>query len=171
MTGQNRSLEALKTAIQMENEGKKFYQKAGRISGNDLGRNLFQSLALEEDIHRRKFATIFKALQAKEAWPEVDFTPHKGKELKGLFAGAMRDIKVTESETAAVQTAMDMENKTRDFYLEQAKASTLEIESKYFTILAGEESAHHAALLDYFEYLNNPADWFTIKERHSLDGG
>ncbi len=171
MTGQDRSLQALKTAIQMEIEGKRYYQKAGRVSGNDLGKKLFQSLALEEDIHRRKFETIFKALQAKESWPEVDFTPHQGKELKTLFGAAMKDVKIAETEIAAIETAMEMENKTRDFYLEQAKVSPLEIEVKYYTILAGEESAHHAVLLDYFEYLKDPAGWFTVKEHHSLDGG
>jgi rubrerythrin len=171
MTEQSGSLKALKTAIQMEVDGKRFYQKAGKTSGNELGRKLFQSLALEEDIHRRKFESIFKALQSQKTWPEVDFTPHQGKELKTLFAAAMQDVKAAEGELEAIQTAMEMENKTRDFYNEQAQKSSLEIEKKYYTILAGEESAHHAVLLDYFEYLKNPADWFTVKERHSLDGG
>ncbi|MBN1191265.1 MAG: ferritin family protein [Dehalococcoidales bacterium] len=168
---QNSKIDALINAIQMEKDGKKYYQKAARVSRNDLGRSLFQSLALEEDIHRRKFETIFKALQAKKEWPEVDFTPDQGQRLKTLFATAMPDVKATDSEMAAVQTAMEMENKTRDFYLEQSEASALDIEKKYYAILAGEESAHHSTLLDYYEYLKNPADWFTIKEHHSLDGG
>jgi rubrerythrin len=171
MTEHSGNLKALKTAIQMEIDGKRYYQKAGRNSGNELGRKLFQSLALEEDIHRRKFESIYKVLQAQKTWPEVDFTPHQGKELKTLFAAAMLDVKAADDELEAIQTAMEMENKTRDFYLEQARQSSLEIEKKYYTILAGEESAHHAVLLDYFEYLKDPAGWFTIKERHSLDGG
>jgi rubrerythrin len=171
MTEQSGNLKALKTAIQMEIDGKRFYQKAGKTSGNELGRKLFQSLALEEDIHRRKFESIFKALQAQQTWPEVEFTPLQGKDLKTLFAAAIPGVKAAEGETEAVQTAMEMENKTHDFYTEQARQSSLDMEKKYYTILAGEESAHHAVLLDYFEYLKNPADWFTIKEHHSLDGG
>jgi rubrerythrin len=171
MTEQSGSLKALKTAIQMENDGKRYYQKAGKTSSNEMGRKLFQSLALEEDIHRRKFEFIFKALQSQAAWPEVDFTPHHGKELKSLFAEAIKDVKADDSELAAIQTAMEMENKTHDFYTERSQQSSLEIEKKYFSILAGEERAHHAVLLDYFEYLKNPAGWFTVKERHSLDGG
>ncbi len=66
---------------------------------------------------------------------------------------------------------MTMENKTRDFYLEQATKASFEAEKKYYEALAEQESAHHASLLDYYEYLTDPAGWFTIKERHSLDGG
>jgi rubrerythrin len=171
MSEKSGSLNGLKTAIQMEIDGKKFYQKAGRISGNDLGRKLFQSLALEEDIHRRKFTVIFKALQDQQAWPEVDFSPLKGSALKTLFAAALPEVKAAMEEIEAVKTAMEMENKTHDFYTEQALQSSLEVEKKYYTILAGEESAHHAVLLDYFEYMNDPAGWFTVKEHHSLDGG
>lgn len=171
MTEQSRNLKALKTAIQMEVDGKRFYQKAGKTSGNELGRKLFQSLALEEDIHRRKFESIYKALQTQKIWPEIDFTPNQGKELKTLFAAAMPDVKAAGDELEAIQIAMEMENKTHDYYNKQAQQSSLEIEKKYYTILAGEESAHHAVLLDYFEYLKDPAGWFTIKERHSLDGG
>ncbi len=171
MTEQSGDLKALKTAIQMEVEGKKYYQKAGKASGNELGRKLFQSLALEEDIHRRKFETIFKAVQADSPWPDVEFTPHKGKELRTLFGEAAKTVKADNTELEAVQTAMAMENRTHDFYTEQAKKSTFELEKKYYTILAGEESAHHSVLLDYFEYLKNPADFYTMKERHSLDGG
>ena len=170
-TEQTRTLEALRTAIQMEIDGKNFYLRESRSSQNTLGTKLFQSLAAEEDIHRRKFEDIYKALRAKKAWPEVDFVPHGGKELKTLFATATENVKSTDSELAAIQTAMEMENKTHDFYREQAGKALFETEIKYYTILAGEESAHHEVLLDYYEYLKNPAQWFTMKERHSLDGG
>jgi rubrerythrin len=170
-TEQEKTLEALKTAIQMEKDGKKFYQKMSQTSDNKLGIKLFQQLAVEEDIHRMIFEDIYKAMQVKKAWPKVGFSPHSGKELKSLFALANQEVKEAENEMAAVQTAMEMENKTRDFYQQQATTATFEAEKKYYSTLAGEETAHHAALLDYFEYLKNPAGWFTMKERHSLDGG
>jgi rubrerythrin len=170
-TEQSKTLEALQTAIKMEIDGKKYYQKMSQSSGNELGGRLFQSLAAEEDIHRKKFAEIYKNLQANKAWPKVEFTPHGGKELKTLFAIASENVKSTDSELAAIRTAMDMENKTHDFYQEQARLASFEAEKKYYSTLAGEESAHHAVLLDYFEYLRNPAGWFTMKERQSLDGG
>ncbi len=171
VTEQSRTLEALQTAIQMEIDGKKYYQKMSRTSGNELGEKLFYELAGEEDTHRKKFEEIYKNLSEKNAWPEVEFIPHTSSEFKTLFAGAMQEVKSNPTELSAIQTAMDMENKTRDFYLEQAKRATFKVEKQYFEMLAGQESIHHAVLLDYYEYLNNPAQWFTMKERHSLDGG
>ncbi len=170
-TEQEKTLEALKTAIKMEIDGKKYYQKMSQTSDNRLGIRLFQSLAAEEDIHRMMFEDIYKAMQTKKAWPKVGYTPHNGKELKTLFSLARQEVKSASSELEAIQTAMDMENKTRDFYQDQASKASFEGEKKYYLTLAGEESAHHAVLLDYYEYLKNPAGWFTMKERHSLDGG
>jgi rubrerythrin len=171
MTEQEKTLEALKTAIQMEVDGKKYYLQASRASGNELGAKLFQTLAREEDSHRLKFEQIYKTIQSEKSWPKVSFTPHGGKELKTLFASASKDVKPTASEIEAVQTAKNMEIRTRDYYQEQAKKSSFAAEKEYFQILASEEAAHHLVLNDYFEYLHNPADWFTMKERHSLDGG
>ena len=168
---QAKTLEAVTTAIQMEIDGKQFYLKASGSSGNQLGAKLFKTLAAEEDLHRKRFEEIYKAIQDKNAWPKVDFKPHGGKELKSLFASAAETVKSTTTELEAVQTAMGMENRTRDFYQEQAAKASFETEKKYYETLVKEESAHHAALYDYYEYLKNPAGWFTMKERHSMDGG
>ena len=170
VTEQKKTLEAIMTAIQMEIDGKEFYTKTSLASGNELGRRLFQSLSSEEDLHRQKFEKIYKAIQAKKDWPVVELIPH-GQDLKTLFGAAGRQVKAAGSELEAIQTAMKMENKTRDFYLEHAGKASFEAEKQFYTILVGEESTHHALLLDYYEYLQNPAQYFTMKERHSLDGG
>ncbi len=171
VSDQSQTLEAVKTAIRMEIDGKKYYQQAGRASQNELGKKLFRQLASEEDLHRQKFEAIYKAFQAKQSWPEVEFAPQGGKGLKTLFASASKAVKASADELEAVQTAMTMENKTRDFYREQAKSASFQTEKRYYETLEKEEAAHHAALLDYYEYMKDPAGWFTIKERHSLDGG
>ena len=62
---QNKTLRALQVAIQMEIDGKEFYLKASRESGNELGRKLLESLAGEEDIHRQQFEAIYRALEEK----------------------------------------------------------------------------------------------------------
>ena len=54
VTEQSETLKALKIALQMEIDGKKYYQKASQSSNNALGKELLQSLADEEDIHRKK---------------------------------------------------------------------------------------------------------------------
>jgi len=172
---QNKTLKALQVAIRMEIDGKEFYQKASRSSGNRLGRELFQSLAAEEDIHRQKFEEIYSAIGGKKAWPGTDFQPDGGKRLRTIFVRATEtvasDIKVLVTELDAVKTAMDMENKTYDYYISQSRTATYDAEREFFELLAVEEREHHLVLLDYHEYLKDPSGWFVTKEHPSLDGG
>jgi len=172
---QVRTLEALQIAVQMEIDGKEYYQKASQRSDNQLGRELFQSLAAEEDLHRQKFEEIYNAIQSKKAWPETDFQPDRGKGLRTIFARAVEEmgsnVKAPATELDAVQTAMDMENKSYDLYKSRSQAAAYDGERDFYETLAAEEREHHLILLDYYEYLKDPAGWFVQKEHPSLDGG
>ena len=174
-TEQNKTLEALQIAIQMEIDGKEYYLKASQKSSNELGRKLLQSLAIEEDSHRQRFEEIYDAIRNKKAWPVTGFQPDRGKRLKTIFATATEEIsanvKAPDIELDAVQTAMDMENKTYDFYQNRGKDATHDAERNFYQTLAAEEREHHLVLLDYYEYLKDPAGWFVKKEHPSLDGG
>jgi len=174
-TEQDKTLKALQIAIQMEIDGKEYYLKASQESSNELGKKLLHSLAAEEDIHRQKFEQIYNAIRNKKAWPVTDFQPDGGKRLRTIFARATEeigsDIKAPATELDAIQIAMDMENKTYDFYKSQGKNATYDAERDFYHTLAAEERGHHLVLLDYYEYLKDPAGWFVSKEHPSLDGG
>ena len=45
---QDKTMEALQIAVQMEIDGKAFYLKASQESGNELGKQLLKKLAEEE---------------------------------------------------------------------------------------------------------------------------
>jgi len=175
VTEQDKTLEALQIAIQMEIDGKEYYLKASQESSNELGKKLLQSLAAEEDIHRQKFEEIFNAIKSKKAWPVTDFQPDGGKGLRTIFAKTTKEIgsniKAPTTELDAIQIAMDMENKTYDFYRSQGGSATYGTEKDFYETLAAEEKEHHLILLDYYEYLRDPAGWFVSKEHPSLDGG
>ena len=174
-TEQDRTLAALQTAIQMEVDGKKYYLKASQGSSNELGKQLLASLSAEEDIHRQRFEEIYSALQGKRAWPKTDFQPDGGRRLSTIFARATEEmglaIKAPATELDAIQTAMDMENKTYDYYKAQEQRATYDAERDFYQTLAAEEMEHHLVLLDYYEYLKDPAGWFVKTEHPSLDGG
>ena len=172
---QNKTLQGLRVAIQMEVDGKAFYLKASRESGNEMGRKLLESLAAEEDTHRLKFEEIYRALEAKKGWPATDFKPDGGKSLRTIFAqataGTASEVKAEATELDAVKTAMDMENKTYDYYKAQSEAATYDGERDFYQALMVQEREHHRVLLDYYEYLKDPAAWFVQQEHPSLDGG
>ena len=174
-TEQDKTLKALKIAIQMEIDGKQYYLKTSRESGNELGRRLLVTLAAEEDIHRRKFEQIYDAIRDKKAWPTIDFQPDGGQKLRTIFARATGEIgsrvEAPVTEFDAVQTAMDMEKETYDFYKSQGESATHDAERDFYLTVASEEQEHQLVLLDYYEYLKDPAGWFVQKEHPSLDGG
>jgi len=41
---------------------------------------------------------------------------------------------------------------------------------EFYEAVAAEEQVHHQVLLDYKEYLSDPAAWFVKSEHPSLDG-
>jgi len=175
ITEQDETLGALQIAIQMEIDGKEYYLKASRESSNELGKELLQSLAAEEDTHRQKFEEIYNAIRNKRAWLVTNFHPDGGKGLRTIFARATEEIdtnvKASDTELDAIQTAMDMENKTYDFYQSQGVNATYDAERDFYETLAAEEREHYLVLVDYYEYLKDPAGWFVKKEHPSLDGG
>jgi len=174
-TEQDKIREGLRTAIQMESDGKQFYLKASQQSRNEAGKKLLASLAAEEDVHRQTFQDIFRSIQDNNAWPEVDFRPDGGSSLRTLFARATeqikKSVKVTRSELDAVQTAVGMEGKTYDFYISQGRAALSPAARAFYEALASQEREHQLILLDYQEYLKDPAGWFVSKEHPTLDGG
>jgi len=171
---QARTIEVLQLAVQMEVDGKEFYQKASRKSSNKLAKELFRQLANEEDAHRKKFMEIYEAFKGGQNWPDVEPPSEKEKKLKSLFAEATKalgsKIKVAESELEAIKIAMDMEIRSYNLYYSRSEESTLPLKKWFYGALAAEEREHHLALLDSYEYLSDPVGWFTKREYWSLDG-
>lgn len=172
---QEKTLAVIETAIRMEIDGKAFYLKAGNLSGNELGKKLFESLAAEEDSHRQLFEKIYQAIRARQGWPETGFKADYGQGLRTLFARATEKmgsgVSAAQTELEAIQTAMSMEDKTFDYYQKHGNEATYPAEKELYRKLAVQEAEHKLILADYYEYLVNPAAYFVQKEHPSLDGG
>jgi len=169
---QKQTLKALQAAVQMEIDGKQFYQQLSKTGSNAAGRQLFAILALEEDRHLQKFQEIYHAIEARAAWPDVRIDaahPEKAATVFGKMPVGNKGA--TASELKSVEKALEIENKSIDYYLEQAAAAAYTLEKEYYESIAGQERTHQALLLDYFEFIKDPAQWFTMKEHQSLDGG
>jgi rubrerythrin len=172
---QEKTLNAARMAVQMEIDGKLFYIKASNDSSSPFGKKLLSTLAKEEDAHRIRFEKIYDSIRTKNIWPEIDFKPDHGQKLRTIFASETEKLtankKVIPSELDSIKLAISMEAKTYDFYIKRSRESIHATERYFYETIASEEKEHQLILTDYFEYLKNPADWFTTKEHHSLDAG
>ena len=172
---QERTLQALKTALRMEIDGKEFYLKSSKASTNNVGKKLLKRLAEEEEIHQKVFENIYQTISNKQGWPEVKTRPDTTKGLKTVFSEAMqemsKDVKTIPTEISAIETAMDMENKTYDYYKEQIPKAGSDVEREFYQALSVQEEEHHRVLREYYEFLKNPAAYFVETEHPHLDGG
>jgi rubrerythrin len=135
---------------------------------------LLESLAQQEDFHRQKFEQIYTNISKSHQWPVVDFKPDAGQVLKTIFAEATNSTasqaKAASTEIEAIEKAMRMEDKSYDLYHQRFEQAAIGAERDFYETIAGEERQHKLILLDYYEYLHDPAAWFVKAEHHSLDG-
>jgi len=172
---QEKVKQAIQYAIQMEIDGKAFYLKASRTTKSQLGKKLLESLAAEEDYHRTKLEEVYDALCKTGTCAIIDFKSDGGKTLRTIFARELDNpsVKTTVggSELEAVKLAMDMEDKSHDFYHTRYEQTQPGPERDFYGMISAEEREHKLVLSDYYEYLKDPAGYFVNKEHPSLDGG
>ena len=172
---QEATLAGLQTALQMEIDGKEFYLKSSKASQNSLGKDLLKRLAGEEDIHRKVFQKIYDKIKSNKGWPDVTYSGDGGQNLRTVFAKAIasmkRNVNTMPAEIDAVKTAMDMENKTLDYYNSRKQIAVYDAEKQLYDSLASQEHEHHRVLMDYYDFLKDPAQWYVKAEHTSVDGG
>lgn len=166
--------EAVKYAIQMELDGKKFYSLCSHESVNRVSKELFSWLAEQEDFHRKKFEELYEKIMQNKGWPVTPVKPEKNQRFRTLFSQAIRDtgtaLQPKKSEMLAVEKAIEMEIKSRDYYKDMVSKAASEVEKNFFLSISDEEHGHYLSLVDYKEYMADPVGWFTRTEHHSLDG-
>ncbi len=175
MDDAQKRLETLKKALDIEVQEKGYYLKAADTAVNPVAKQLFERLAVEEDAHAEKFKAIEAELSQGRDWPDISAPAWEGSHLKKVISALSRDIdpeeiKVARTELEAMQEAMAKELQAYDMYRSRAAETDSQAEKKFYNVLAGEERMHHLALLDSYEYLTDPAGWYTVKEKWTLDG-
>ena len=175
MTEQEKVVEALQTAVLMENDGINCYRQAAADSKNEAGRQLLKSLADDEDAHLHKLEAIYKEISASKSWPATSFEPEAESRLRSIFTNACQvngvNVDAVAAELDILKTAIDKEKKSYDFYERQISKTTYDVEREFYEKIAAEERGHELLLIDYREYLSDPAGWFVKTEHSSFDGG
>ncbi|MCD6486851.1 MAG: ferritin family protein [Syntrophobacterales bacterium] len=173
-----RAMKMLSTALEMEERGRAFYQRAVSTCKNDMGKEIFQTLMEDEDVHMVRIKSIYEILSKQQAWSE------NWKELNGTHddlglifekmakkRGAEIDVDVDTNDLEALDTGIDVEARSVEFYEKQLIKAIDPLEQEFIRKMVIEEKGHYAALTDMKFYLFDPAGWFREKEHGGLDGG
>jgi rubrerythrin len=167
------SLQVLETALQLEINGMAFYRKASNDSQNTVAKEMFAYLADAEVTHMDRIKQISGSLNLTGNWSKVEHDKgHAGiKEVFSRLAKENKDRLVpAATEIQALETGLDLEVKSIDFYTIQFGKAGDANEKAFYSSLIEEEESHFRTLKDMKFYLENPAAWFAEHERHGLDG-
>ena len=171
----DRTMKMFSTALEMEEKGKAFYEKAKSTCQNKLGRQIFRMLMEEEIVHIDRIKTIYESLKGAQAWSDewkAMKIEHKG--LRRVFREMAlthgKNIKTETSDLEALDIGIDLELRSIAFYEKQSGRATDPKEKEFITQMIGEERTHHTTLADMKYYLTDPASWFIESERAGLDG-
>ena len=166
-------LNTLEIAMKLEEDGKKFYMDAREKATSAFAKEMFGSLAKDEDVHLEKVKEIYKKLKEERKWPKVVTTIGDVVKTKAVFPKDVKDL--TEEDISegvkVLRIGIEMEEKSIMFYNELAEKATDPFEARFYLALAHEERGHYLSLWDYREYLEDPAGWFGMKEGFRLDAG
>lgn len=166
--------EAVKIALQTENDGFKMYDEASRKISHPLGKQMLFSLAADEKGHIQIIQGIVEGMGFNFALKRaIEGTPRE--RLKTIFSNEEnKDIErlpVSSDDIKILKIALEFENKGYSFYIQAAKDTSCQDERALFEKLAGEEREHYNILLNTCEYLEDTGLWFLWEEQGMLDGG
>jgi Uncharacterized conserved protein len=176
MIDQNQcSIDMLSEALDMEEKGKAFYEKAVTTCQNPQCKEIFSALMKDEVVHTGRIKQIHNTLTSKKCWTrdwESIKAPSNDLEMlfKNLAARERGKIKAETTDLEAVDIGLDLESTSIKFYQEHRAKTTDPIEAVFLDQMILEEKGHWKALKDTRYYLTDPQGWFMEKERAGLDG-
>lgn len=170
-----KTLKALKTAIQMEISTSECYLRAIHQSSNVLSKKLLQSFDEEEQLHLNMIKEIYNSVRSNKVWPAAHPGLGRSKFLRAQLENTCEIIglnfKAPVTEIEAIKIALNKEKKSTDFYKSLSQGATGSAERDFYDFLIMDEREHTLILLDWYNYLKDPASWFIQKEYPSLDAG
>lgn len=166
-------LKALKDAVQMELEGRQFYQEAAKKVKNPGVRQIFEYLAESEKYHIEKFNEIYRGLEKDPQWTAslAAFNPPKHEPYVCVLAMAQADQGTGgQDDLQALRTGIKMEECSIDYYTKLARETNIPLARRFFMSVAHEERDHYLTLMDMHNYLTLPEDWFYVTQGSHVDG-
>ena len=156
--------EAIKTAIQMEKDGYAFYKKAAAQTTSEAGKDIFESLAQDEEVHLDVFQKMFKEAIGKEEWDDLVNSSKKYQDIP-IFP---KDLSTVEGATPnindidAIRMAMDSEKEAIDYYTEIWTTVSDNDIKKIIDKIIDQERNHYFLLQQEFDHLDSTGEWYDL---------
>ncbi len=162
-------------AMQMELDGKSFYEKRAAATKHRELKSMLLMLAEEEQKHYNFFRRM-KEGKTTLAEAEIDARSEALDKARNIFVEMSNNSEgkqFSEDELSAWNEAMKIEEKAVKFYSEKAAVEPDAIRKRLLSIIAAEEKNHvHMidGVLSYLKYPESFADSAQFKNFQSLEG-
>ncbi|MBN1879054.1 ferritin family protein [bacterium] len=133
----------IKKAILLEHKGRAFYSSIAKNTNSPAVRDIFESMALEEEEHIRVLTEQLKSLTQAGSFKFMELKTISDEVSPKVLTSAIREeISGAGYEAAAISAAMNFEQQAVDYYQDRARATHDEEEARIFTWLADWEKTH-----------------------------
>jgi len=140
-------IEILQNAIEMEQEGKEFFERASSMMRHERAKQMFTSLVKQEQRHVDILGEEFRRLQAGIGWAALEemksgaqhyprISVFRDKEVMNL------NLRPDAGELEVINVGIQVEKKSIDYYRDAAQRAEDLKAQEVFNWLVGEEAGH-----------------------------
>lgn len=163
----DRTAQAMKTAIEMEKSGHRFFTEAANKVKHEVGRKLFSRLAAEEIDHMRTFEKIFNEVSSGADWKEAMKAIEPAKRVP-YFDEARKELKVEDMsvELDYLKKALDLERNAMQFFEKAIQEAESPEAKEIFKRILEEEQNHYDLIQSEIDSISGTGFWFDVQEFH-----
>lgn len=161
------------TALEMEEKGRSFYEKAVSQCEDGVGREIFTMLRDDEVRHIERIKEIEKALDADSGLEQAcsfDVSMEDPRQMFRDIAARALEGKPCSTTQKSLQTGIDFELALIKFYEEALNEADEDLERQFLRRMVAEEKGHYVLLSDLNYYYEDPEGWAMEQGRGGLDG-
>ena len=165
------SIKAIRTAIEVEDNGLVTFLMFARRTKDTSGKDMFIRLAMDELEHRRILDKQLNKLLEGGEWENVEVPPSEIEKIAPIIRDKQQKTKgeAGMAEIDALNTALDLEKKAADFFREKAEIVEVPEARDLFIRLAEWEEAHFDLIQAELDSIQRTGFWFGIPE-FRMDG-
>ncbi|NIO49708.1 MAG: hypothetical protein GTN73_09790 [Candidatus Aminicenantes bacterium] len=162
--------DAIKGAILLEVNGRKFFNHAADITQHESGKKMFRFLAEEEVKHLNTFTDLFSQILGTKDWKE-HISSHELEGEAPLVEKLKERMKREEGkgETEALSIGMQLEMDAINFFQNAASETDDRVNKKIFTDICDEEKFHYDLLQAQHDSVTKSGFWLGSAE-FQMDG-
>ena len=169
------ALTALEKAMEVERQGRVFYEEAAEHVQDPMGKAVFQTLAREEVEHLRLLQAEYEAISNEQEWMELDEAkvcePQVPLKLFPDKRDAALPIAAEATDLDALELAMKFETQGYDMYIKAGQETDDPKGKRVFEFLAKQENSHYVFLHKTHEYLTSEGAWYFDEEEFPMFDG